>query len=78
MGRIIDRYRKGIATPGGWIDYVAVLVVGGRGNDVTAYAGIGTEEWVAQYGRKLTVDEACKHFQGLRKQLDAGELTYRE
>lgn len=42
---------------------LTVLVEGDIG-DYAAYTGIGSPEWVAQHGDKISFDEACCHFPG--------------
>lgn len=41
-----------------------VLVRGGV-EDVAVYQGVGTDNWVARNGRKLTYEEAILHFPAL-------------
>lgn len=45
---------------------------------VMAYRGIGTPEWIANHGDKLTLKEAACHFPQLQGKVDAQELLYRE
>lgn len=40
-----------------------VLVLGDIG-DYAAYTGIGSDEWVARHGDKISFEEACVHFPG--------------
>lgn len=40
---------------------VAVLVAGDIG-DYTCYVGHGDPNWVAQWGDKISFEEACAHF----------------
>jgi len=43
---------------------VTVVLVAGDIGDYAAYAGIGSDEFVAQLGNKISFDEACCHFPG--------------
>ena len=43
---------------------VRVVLVAGDIEDYAAYCGIGSPEWVAQHGDKLSFAEACCHFPG--------------
>lgn len=61
----------------GWKDFsedppptVTVLVAGDVG-DYAAYTGHGRAEWVAEFGDKISFEEACVHFPGgqLKKEL---------
>ncbi len=51
----------------GIIDLVVVLVEGGI-EDYAAYIGYGNPQWVAEYGDKLSFNEACIHFPGIKKE----------
>ena len=48
---------------------VTVVLVAGDCEDYAAYAGQGSDEWIAQHGLKLSFGEACVHFPA--GQLDA-------
>lgn len=43
---------------------VRVVLVAGDVDDYAAYCGLGTPEWVARHGDKLSFAEACCHFPG--------------
>lgn len=43
---------------------VKVVLVAGDIGDYAAYAGIGSDEWVALRGNKISFEEACIHFPG--------------
>lgn len=51
--------------------HVAVVLVEGSREDYSAYVGIGSPEWIAQFGDKISFEEACIHFPGgqLKKEL---------
>lgn len=50
------------------IEITAVLVAGAI-DDYAVYIGIGTPQWVAKHGNKISFDEACIHFPcGLEKE----------
>lgn len=55
-----------------------VVLVQGENNDVMAYRGIGTKEWVANHGDKLSLKEAACHFPQLEGMMKQHELTYRD
>lgn len=44
--------------------FVRVVLVGGAIGDYAAYAGSGSEFWVADHGDKISFEEACIHFPG--------------
>lgn len=50
---------------------VKVVLVAGEIGDYCAYAGIGSDEWVARHGDKISFEEASVHFPGgqLKKEL---------
>ena len=52
------------------MDYLCVLVQG-EDNDVAAYLGVGSEEWVTRFGDKVSLTEAAVHFPGLAERLAA-------
>ena len=43
---------------------VVVVLVAGDIGDYAAYCGIGTPDWVARHGDKISFEEACIHFPG--------------
>jgi len=43
---------------------IAVVLVEGQIGDYAAYVGIGSDEWIAKFGDKLSFEEACCHFPG--------------
>ena len=57
-------------------DYLCVLVQG-EDNDVAAYLGVGSEEWVTRFGDKVSLTEAAVHFPGLAERLAAWGQHYR-
>lgn len=46
---------------------IKVVLVGGAIGDYAAYAGAGTNQWVADHGDKVSFAEACIHFPGQLK-----------
>ena len=46
---------------GGYVEVTAVLVSGGIG-DYAVYVGVGSDEWIADHGDKLSFEEAYIHF----------------
>ena len=59
------------------VNYLCVLVQG-EDNDVAAYLGVGSEDWVARNGDKVSLAEAAVHFPGLAEMLAARGQHYRE
>ncbi len=47
----------------GVMAFTVVLVAGAIG-DYAAYAGQGSDDWVARHGDKLSFEMACGHFPG--------------
>jgi len=45
------------------VDVTVVLVAGDIG-DYAAYAGAGSDDWIARFGDKVSFEEACVHFPG--------------
>ena len=52
---------------GGRLSVRAVLVSGAIG-DYTVYVGIGTSDWVRDYGNKVDFETACLLFAGLDRE----------
>lgn len=72
---IIGVNRRGMPCEHRIVDYLCVLVQG-ENNDVAAYLGIGSEDWVARNGDKVSLAEAAVHFPGLAH-LAANGMHYR-
>ena len=80
MPNIVGVNRRGM--PSEWngpsgVDYMCVLVQG-QDNDVAAYLGVGSEDWVARHGDKVSLREAAVHFPGLDEILAKRGQHYRE
>jgi hypothetical protein len=62
MSKIIGKNERWyISETGAQVSVVTVLVEGTIG-DYTAYSGIGSPEYVAQRGNKISFAEACIYF----------------
>lgn len=74
---IVDVERRGMPSQlFGAMDYVAVLVQG-EANDLACYIDQGEIDWVAMYGDKVTLAEACVYFPPLIFEMQHRGLTYR-
>ncbi len=60
----------------GILNYRVVLVEG-ENNDVSAYIGHGSKDWVCDNGDKLSKVEAGVHFPGLSDMLRERGMSYR-
>ena len=79
MPDIVGVNRRGMPSehnPDRGVDYKCVLVAG-TDNDVAAYLGVGSEDWVARFGDKVSLAEAGAHFPGLAEMLAARGQHYR-
>lgn len=67
MSKIIGVNKRGLPTEelrGVTDQTLTVVLVEGKIGDYAAYYGVGSNEFVAQYGNKLSFEEACIHFPG--------------
>lgn len=67
LGVNVRTYPKQLGSGNNWDPNpptIRVVLVAGKIGDYAAYAGIGTEEWVARHGDKIPFEEACVHFPG--------------
>ena len=60
---ILGVNRRWYPGPSGHTEIVVVLVAGAIG-DYAAYAGTGPDEYIRDYGDKVSFEEACVHFPG--------------
>ena len=60
----------------GILDYRVVLVKG-ENNDIAAYIGHGSKDWVKCNGDKISEEEANIHFPGLSRSLQEQKISYR-
>ena len=61
MKIIGENKRSFLAESGAWVDTTVVLVEEGVQN-YAAYIGVGSPEYVAKHGNKISFQEACVHF----------------
>jgi hypothetical protein len=47
---------------------IRFVLVSGAIGDYACYAGIGTPDWVAKHGDKISFSEACLYFMDLEKE----------
>lgn len=74
---IVGENKRGMPSErAGILDYRVVLVQGDD-NDVAAYIGHGSQDWVGQNGDKLSEKEANIHFPGLSDTLRKRGMGYR-
>ena len=74
---IINENKRGMPSETfGILDYRVVLVEGDD-NDIAAYIGHGSQDWVKNSGDKLSEKEANIHFPGLSEIIRERKMSYR-
>ena len=68
--KILNRNRRTFLSEDGREVTVTAVLVAGVANDYAVYVGIGSDEYVARHGDKISFKEATCHFPfGLREEL---------
>jgi len=62
MSKIIGKNERWYTSEDGEEIGVITVLVEGRVGDYAAYTGIGSPEYVAKLGNKISFKEACIHF----------------
>ena len=72
MSKTVNVYKPMLPTEGenGEIEHtdITAVLTQGAGGQYAVYLGIGSEEFVKGYGRKLTYKHALQYYPGLKKE----------